>query len=67
METKELKNANEWFKIHDIPTSILVGKKGQSLYINIGNFELQLAKEEIQYRANEYIRLKENNLIAKIK
>ena len=69
MKTTELKNANEWFKIHDIPTSILeqVGRKGYSLYIDIGNFELQLAEEEIQYRANEYIRLKENNLLTKTK
>ena len=67
MKTTELKNANEWFKIHDIPTSILMGKKGHSLYIDIGNFELQLAEEEIQYRANEYIRLKENNLLTKTK
>lgn len=54
-----LKNAHDWFKVHDINTFISKGK----LYINSGNFEFELSEEEIAYRAKEYKRLNQNNLI----
>ena len=63
MEKEILINADKWFKLHDIKTFINKGSKIWKLYIDIGNFELELSQDEIEYRANEYIRLKENNLI----
>ncbi len=51
--------AQEWFKIHNIPTLIY----NNTIYYNQGSFELELSKDEIIYRAEEYIRLKRNNLI----
>lgn len=54
-----LKKANKWFRVHNINTFINKGK----MYINEGEFEFELSSEEIMYRAEEYLRLKENNLI----
>ena len=68
METKltnnTLKHAQEWFKIHQIKTYIYSNKEGNSsLYFIDGAFEFELSKEEILFRAKEYIRLKTHNLI----
>ena len=52
-------NAEKWFKLHYISSFI----QKNTLYINIEHFELELSKEEIIYRGNEYKRLKKNNLI----
>ena len=62
MEKKTLEYADKWFKLHDIP-SFLQEPDKDTIYIDIGNFELELSQEEIEYRASEYLRLKENNLI----
>ena len=56
-----LSYAQEWFKIHDMPTLIY----NNTIYYNEGSFELELSKDEIIYRAEEYLRLKRNNLIKK--
>jgi len=45
---KILKNANDWFKKHNIDTFIVKNK----MYINLGICELELSEEEIKYRAN---------------
>ena len=57
MKKEILINADKWCQLHDI-TSFIHPKK-DTIYINIGNFELELSKDEIEYRASEYIRLKE--------
>mgnify|MGYP007047555708 FL=1 len=56
---KVLNLAQEWFKIHNIPTLIY----NNTIYYNEGSFEFELSKDEIIYRAEEYTRLKKNNLI----
>jgi len=56
-----LSYAQEWFKIHEMPTLIY----NNTIYYNEGSFELELSKDEIIYRAEEYLRLKRNNLIKK--
>ncbi len=56
-----LKHANEWFKLHNIPTYI--DKVNGTIYYDDGAFEFELSKDEIIYRAEEYMRLKRNNLI----
>lgn len=59
-----LKHAQEWFKIHQIKTYIYNNKEENlSLYYIDGAFEFELSKDEIIYRAEEYMRLKRNNLI----
>ena len=55
MKKKNLEYADKWFQLHDI-TSFIHPKK-DTIYIDIGNFELELSKDEIEYRASEYIRL----------
>ena len=57
-----LKQAKEWFKIHDMPTLIY----NNTIYYNEGSFELELSKDEIIYRAKEYTKLKTNNLIKEL-
>lgn len=60
MITKDtLNNANEWFKFHNVPTFIYDG----TMYMQAYGFEFQLSSAEVFYRAEEYLRLKENNLI----
>ena len=57
MEKEILINADKWFKLHDIKTFINKGSKIWKLYIDIGNFELELSKEEIEYRGELYLEL----------
>ena len=46
-----IKNAEEWFKLHDIPTTIDDG----SIYVQVQDgFELQLSTAEVEYRAELY-------------
>ena len=52
-------NAEKWFKLHNISSFT----QKNNLYIKIESFELELSEDEIRYRANEYKRLKKNNLI----
>lgn len=47
--------AEEWFKLHDIPTTIDDG----SIYVQAQDgFELQLSTAEVKYRAELYKQLK---------
>ena len=54
-----LQDAQAWFKVHDIPVYTFNAK----MYYNTGDFELEISKSEIIYRAREYQRLKKYNLI----
>lgn len=48
---KTINYAEEWFKLHDIPTTIDDG----SIYIQTQDgFELQLSIAEVEYRADLY-------------
>ncbi len=51
--------AEEWFKLHDIPTTIDDG----SMYVQVQDgFELQLSTAEVEYRADLYKEfIKSNN------
>ena len=49
--SNRLKFANEWFKLQNINTFIFKN----SLYIDLGNFELELSFEEQKYRAVLYL------------
>jgi S-adenosylhomocysteine hydrolase len=57
MKKETLQQANEIFKRYDINTFI----KDNTIFINLGNIELELSKEEIKARAKQYINL--NNKI----
>jgi hypothetical protein len=55
MENKQIKYAEEWFKLQDIPT--VYNKK--SLYVIVGaDWELELSNKEINYRAELYLKSK---------
>jgi hypothetical protein len=61
MKTTEIKEADEWFRLHDIRTII---EDDNSIYIVCGyGHEVQISNGEISYRAELYRNLKENNLI----
>ena len=46
--------AEEWFKLHDIPTIVDDG----SIYVQVQDgFELQLSTAEVEYRAELYKQL----------
>jgi hypothetical protein len=47
MNIKILKSADNWFKNNNINTFILKNK----MYVNMGNCELELSNEEIEFRA----------------
>ena len=56
---KELKFANEWFKLHDIQSFI---DDENYLFIVAGNgFEIQLSSAEISYRAQLFETYINNN------
>jgi hypothetical protein len=56
---KELKRANEWFKMHDIQSFI---DDDNSLYIVVGDgFEIQLSPSEVSYRAQLFETYINNN------
>lgn len=54
-----LNNAFKWFEVHNISAFI----DDNTIYIDYGTFEFQLSSAEVYYRAEEYVRLKTNNLI----
>ena len=60
---KHTNQAEEWFKLHDILTFV----DDSNMYISVGNFEFKLCNSEVRYRAEQYKRLVENNLIKKKK
>tara|TARA_R100000458_G_scaffold39750_1_gene37270 strand:- start:622 stop:804 length:183 start_codon:yes stop_codon:yes gene_type:complete len=45
-----LKKADKWFALHDIGTFI----QNDKMYIDIGEFELELSKDEVEYRERLY-------------
>jgi hypothetical protein len=52
MEKEILEYANQWFKLHGIPTFIDDG----SMYVQVSDgFELQLSTSEISYRAQLFL------------
>ena len=52
--TKEtLIKANKFFALYQLDTFI----KNNKMFLNIGNIELELSKEEIKSRAKQYINL----------
>jgi hypothetical protein len=52
-------NALNWFRAHNISAFV----EDDSVYVEIDGFEFQLSYGEVLYRAEEYVRLKENNLL----
>tara|TARA_R110002050_G_scaffold60661_2_gene134488 strand:+ start:371 stop:562 length:192 start_codon:yes stop_codon:yes gene_type:complete len=58
MESNQIKYAEEWFKLQDIPTVY----NEKSLYVIAGaHWELELSNEEINYRAELYTNSKIKN------
>ena len=55
MDTKTLTQANELFKLYQINTFI----KDNKIFLNLGNIEVEISKEEIKERAKQYIKLKQ--------
>lgn len=51
--------ADKWFWLHDIPTSFILDE----VWLDLGDFEIQITESEVEYRASEFIRLLENDLI----
>ena len=47
---KTIVNCQKWFEIHNINTFI----HNKSIYLNLGNFEVELSKKEIEFRAKLY-------------
>ncbi len=61
MKKQDLIDANEWFKVHNIQSFI---HRNNTLYVVVDyDFELQLSNAETLYRAEEFRRLKEQDLI----
>ena len=55
-----LKKADKWFALHDINTFI----QNDKMYIDIGEFELELSKDEVEYRERLYDKfIKQKNKI----
>ena len=57
MKKETLINCNNWFKLQNIDTFI----HNKKIYLNLGNFEIELSKKETEYRANLYINLTKIN------
>jgi len=51
--------ADRWFWLHNIPTTFL----GEVVWLDFGEFEIEVAESDVEYRANEFLRLLENDLI----
>ena len=58
MKKEILINANKWFELHNIRS--FIHPKNNTIYIDIGNFELELSKDEILYRSLLYNNYKIN-------
>ena len=56
MKKETLQQANKLFALYQINTFI----KDNKIFLNLGNIELELSKEEIKARANQYINLNFN-------
>ena len=55
MKTITLKQANKFFALYQINTFI----KDNKIFLNLGDIELELSKEEIKARAKQYVALKQ--------
>ena len=54
MKKETLQQANKFFALYQINTFI----KDNKIFINLGDIELEISKEEIKERAKQYINLK---------
>ena len=54
MKKEKLQQANKFFALYQINTFI----KDNKIFLDLGNIELELSKEEIKERAKQYINLK---------
>lgn len=59
--TETIQDAEQWFRIHDIPTYVDISNK--TIYVKSEDFELELSADEIIYRAELFRELIENDLI----
>ena len=57
MKKETLQQANKFFALYQIDTFI----KDNKIFLNLGNIELEISKEEIKARAKQYINLKQIN------
>ena len=57
MKKEPLQQANKFFALYQIDTFI----KDNKIFLNLGNIELEISKEEIKARAKQYINLKQIN------
>lgn len=49
-ENEQIKKANRFFALYGINTFI----KDNKIFLNLGNIEIEISKEEIKDRANQY-------------
>ena len=54
MKKETLHQANKFFALYQINTFI----KDNKIFLNLGNIEIEISKEEIKERAKQYINLK---------
>ena len=57
MKKETLKNANKIFALYQLNTFI----KDNKIFLNLGNIEVELSKEEIEYRSKQYLTFKTLN------
>ena len=55
MKKETLQQADKFFALYQINTFI----KDNKIFLNLGNIELEISKEEIKERAKQYINLKQ--------
>ena len=53
MEKETLIKANKFFALYQLDTFI----KDNKIFLNLGDIEIEISKEEIKERAEQYIRL----------
>jgi len=57
MKKQTLEQANKFFALYQMNTFI----KDNKIFLNLGNIEIEISKEEIKARANQFINLKTIN------
>ena len=55
----KVKLADYWFWVHDYCTTVI----DDQLWLDLGDFEIELTKNEIEYRASEFLRLVREDLL----
>tara|TARA_R100000655_G_scaffold5935_2_gene17643 strand:- start:1691 stop:1858 length:168 start_codon:yes stop_codon:yes gene_type:complete len=55
MKKETLEQANKLFALYQLDTFI----KDNKMFLNLGNIEIEISKEEIKARANQYNNLKQ--------